>query len=517
MSPNEAMTCSAAGAGSGNLAAAEKTPASCGLDTDMQRDRGMAKTVHFTICSANYLSYARTLAASLRQADPAAEFRVFLADRCPADVLAAIPDIQVISVDELGIATLVDMAFRYDIVEFNTALKPFCFDYVFDKLGAEFALYLDPDIFVLRPLRHVIEAFAKGAECVLIPHIIAPLDAGKNPDTLTILRVGAYNLGFAAFANKAEARNFIAWWRRQLRQNCHIDLDRGIFVDQRYCDLAPSFIDATAILRHPGYNVAYWNLPQRQVRSRNGSYCVNSEPLYFFHFSGVDIDRPHQFSKYQDNYARRDLGELQPLYDDYLDKLATNARSAAGSLAALPYAFRKLENGRPMISPYRWTYEYYCAAMRDAQDPFTLDDDFFNAAASDVPHFPPLHISRLYAAIWKKRRDLQQLFHLNTRMGQKLFLDWARSAFALEYNIPKELLLELPWQANASWATGCKRAELESAEVMGEVLGGALLSRAKMWKNLLRLHFRGQGSVLRYWNRKVATALDARASQIRKE
>jgi len=35
------------------------------------------KTLYFTICSANYLAYARTLAASLREADPAAEFTVF--------------------------------------------------------------------------------------------------------------------------------------------------------------------------------------------------------------------------------------------------------------------------------------------------------------------------------------------------------------------------------------------------------------------------------------------------------
>jgi hypothetical protein len=476
----------------------------------------MTRTLHFTICSANYLAHARTLAASLREADPAVEFRVFLADRCAADVIAAIPDIQVIPVDKLGIATLADMAFRYDIVEFNTALKPFCFEYVFEKLGAEFALYLDPDTVVLRPLRHVTEAFAEGAECVLTPHITAPLDAGKNPDTLTILRVGVYNLGFAAFANKAEARNFIAWWRRQLQQNCHIDIERGIFVDQRYCDLAPSFIGATVILRHPGYNVAYWNLPHREVRLANGSYTVNGEPMRFFHFSGVDPGKPDQFSKYQDNYSRRNLGDLRPLYDDYLERLAANKNPAAGSLGELPYAFQKLKSGRAIINPYRWTYERYRSELSDAQDPFDLDDNFFNAAAADIPHFPPLHISRLYATIWKKRRDLQQLFHLGTRTGQKLFLDWAWSAFASEYKIPSGLLVAASLKTNATWAAEREPGKLESAELMGEVLGGALLSRVKTWKNLFRLHFCGQDSVRRYWSRKIATALDARADQLRR-
>lgn len=140
----------------------------------------MTNTLYFTICSANYLAYARTLAASLRESDPAADFVVFLADRCPIAVIAGIPDLRIIPVDKLGVTTLVDMAFRYDIVEFNTALKPICFQHAFEKLRADYAVYLDPDIFILRQLRHVSEAFADGAECVLIPHITAPLESGKE-------------------------------------------------------------------------------------------------------------------------------------------------------------------------------------------------------------------------------------------------------------------------------------------------------------------------------------------------
>lgn len=405
----------------------------------------MTNTLYFTICSANYLAYARTLAASLRESDPAADFVVFLADRCPIAVIAGIPDLRIIPVDKLGVTTLVDMAFRYDIVEFNTALKPICFQHAFEKLRADYAVYLDPDIFILRQLRHVSEAFADGAECVLIPHITAPLESGKNPDTLSILRVGVYNLGFAAFANKPAARSFIAWWRQQLQTNCHIDVDRGVFVDQRYCDLAPSFIGATAILRHPGYNVAYWNLPHRQVQRVGNSYSVNDEPLYFFHFSGIDIRNPHRFSRYQDTYSRDNIGDLQPLYDAYIVRLVANDAVGGGSLAALPYAFAKLNNGRPIVDPYRWAYQCYRTELPQPLDPFALDDGFFKAAATDVPRFPPLQISRLYAAIWRQRRDLQSLFHLGTRVGQKLFLDWARCSFADEYGIPADLLAESPF------------------------------------------------------------------------
>ena len=48
------------------------------------------KTAFFTICSANYLSYALTLAKSLSEAESNVKLHVFLADRLPATV--TVPD-----------------------------------------------------------------------------------------------------------------------------------------------------------------------------------------------------------------------------------------------------------------------------------------------------------------------------------------------------------------------------------------------------------------------------------------
>ena len=475
----------------------------------------MAKTIYFTICAANYLGYARTLATSLRQAGVDIEFKVFLADRCAREVIDAVPDLQIISVESLEITELQEMAFRYGVVEFCTALKPFAFEYVFDSLGADFAVYLDPDIFVLRPLDHVTAAFGNGAQCILIPHITAPLDGGKIPDTPTILRTGVYNLGFAAFANRAEARSFIGWWGRQLRHDCRIDFERGIFVDQRYCDLAPCFIAAAAILRQPGYNVAYWNLPHRHVEKTGASYTVNSEPLYFVHFSGVELAHPDIFSKYQDRFSRDNIGALRPLYDHYLAVLAASNVTAIGSLTVLPYAFATLNNGRKIVNPYRWAFEQY-RKEACSPNPFDLDDAFFNATASDIPRFGPLGVSRLYAAVWRERRDLQPIFHIETRIGQLLFLDWARTAFASEYGIPEELLLASSLSGPASIEVTSSHGALDGAEIAIEVLVGALLSLSRNIKNVLRLLFKGRRRAASYWRGKIGEALTARRDQLRR-
>ena len=97
----------------------------------------------FTICARNYLAYAMTLRDSVRRHQPDADFLIFIADG-PVDV-PGLEDI-IVPLEQLGIPGLQDMCFRYTLMELSTAIKPFCFEYVFDHLDVSTAVYLDPDI-----------------------------------------------------------------------------------------------------------------------------------------------------------------------------------------------------------------------------------------------------------------------------------------------------------------------------------------------------------------------------------
>ncbi len=374
---------------------------------------------YFTICSRNYLAYALTLRASLLAASPGAAFTIFLADE---PVEGDAPCDNIIPVAEIGLPDLRDMAFRYTVMEFNTAIKPFCFEYLFDRCGAEVAIYLDPDILVFKPLDHITSALESGAEAVLTPHVTAPPeDDGKRPDALDLLRSGTYNLGFAAFANKPEARAFIRWWTKRCETDCVCDLSRGLFVDQKFAEFVPSFVGRTEILRHPGYNMAYWNLTQRPIdRSTDGTWTAAGESMRFFHFSGVVPGDASIFSKHQNRFTPEMIGPARDLLHDYHARLEANG---CRQWAQAPYGFAHFNDGTLIPPGARRVY----ARSKDVGEfvvPFEPAYDRLNAKSPDVDQDARAPITVFMEEIWRGRTDLQRVYPLSSALGRRGFHRW---------------------------------------------------------------------------------------------
>lgn len=401
------------------------------------------RPLYFTICSNNYLHFARTLGDSLRRIDPDVAFIVFLADE-PTEITARVADeLRIVPGRELGISNYVDMAFKYSIMEFNTALKPFCFDHAFDRLNFRSAIYLDPDILVLKPLVDVERALAEGASCVLTPHVTEPVADGKKPDDYTFLTCGGFNLGFVALSASAEARAFNSWWGQKLKDDCFVALERGVFVDQKYVDLAPSFMEKVRILRHPGYNLAYWNLVHRKVAEVDGELRANDAPVHFVHFSGIDLSDRERFSRHQDRWTRQTVGDaLRRLYDDYLARLDRNDVCGHGLFySKAPYAYDHLASGAKIAPAMRRVYRHYRAETKPGDDPFMLAPEFFNATSEDVPAFEGVRISRLYHVLWRERSDLRSAFNLSSYAGQVDFARWAATSLP---DYPKMFIEPIP-------------------------------------------------------------------------
>ena len=282
------------------------------------------REVACTICCNNYFAYATVLARSFLRHHPGGRFVICLVDRRNASVpYPADPRIEVIEAEALGLDGFDALAFKYDVLEFNTAVKPFLLEWLLRQQGAERVLYLDPDILVLTPLDQLFARLDR-TPLILTPHLTSPYLDEHHPREVDILRAGTYNLGFGGFAAHPQTWALLTWWQARLRDGCTRDVDKGFFVDQKWMDFVPSFFPDHEVVREPGYNAAYWNLHERSIGLEGERFVVNGQPLRFFHFSGVDVQDLDAVSKHQSRCTLPATGALRDLFEIYRVLLLTH-------------------------------------------------------------------------------------------------------------------------------------------------------------------------------------------------
>ena len=310
----------------------------------------MNSTAVVTIVSNNYLHFARTLMQSVAQQHPEADRYCVIVDRdlAHADVLNA--EFEAIPLDQLDLPEGDDFLFQYNVLELNTAVKPWALAHLIRR-GYRNVLYIDPDIVLYRPLEEVFTPLDSGAELVLTPHLLAPVADTLNPGELDIRRAGTYNLGFCALRAGENMLGMLQWWQGKLKRDCIIAHDRGIFVDQSWMDLVPGLFPNVFVLRHPGYNIAYWNIAQRSVVEEAGNILVNNQPLAFFHYSGLNPLDPQSVSKYQNRFTLDNIGApIAGLIRDYCQRVIDNNIEHYRRIA---YGFGCYDDGTPITDADR--------------------------------------------------------------------------------------------------------------------------------------------------------------------
>ena len=269
-----------------------------------------------TIIAKNYLPMARVLYESWNAFHPDCPLYVLLLDSPWGFFDPDAEPFQSVLVPELDIPNLNSFLFKYALLEASTAVKPYFLNYLFRRYSMDKLLYLDPDILILHSLDELKHSL-DDASVLLTPHLLSPLPTdGHRQTEQDILKSGTYNLGFLGLRNIPASQQFLRWWCDKLYHYCIVAIEDGLFVDQKWMDLVPGMFDGVRILRDPGYNVAYWNLHERSV-SVADSISVNGKPLYFFHFSGFDPDKPEIVSKYQDRFQMTNIGDTRKIYDKY--------------------------------------------------------------------------------------------------------------------------------------------------------------------------------------------------------
>lgn len=378
------------------------------------------KLAFFSICSNNYVAYAKVLLESAKRHHPDADLFLCLVDE-KLDQPGLYPeDCGLLLASELGIAGFDSFAFQYDIMELNTAVKPFVFLKLFEQ-GFDQVIYLDPDIEIFRPLDSVIAAMDDGASFVLTPHLLAPAENDANPSDIVIMRAGIYNLGFLACSRQHESESLLNWWARRLRYECISDQNAGIFVDQKFMDLIPGFAEHCKILRDVTCNTAYWNLSQRTLTEEPEGWLVDGQPLSFFHFSGVEPGNVDMLSKYTDLFRGAAISApLRSILEHYSQRLKDCDH---GAVPAGTYAYGKFVSGTPINSHIRRMFREHHLPW--SGNPFENFEAFLHRPARNVSrNSASFVITNFMRYLHSQNSWLLARFNLHVDVDVKEFIRW---------------------------------------------------------------------------------------------
>lgn len=329
----------------------------------------------FTSFTFSYLAKARVLALSLKRHHPDWHFVAVITDQTPPGFTfdpTLEPFDDLIWSDDLIQQDWEPWIFKHDVVEACTAVKGPALE-ALASYGADKIFYLDPDTAVfgsLAPLADLLDEHS----ILLTPHQLEPDDVPSAiiDNEVGSLQHGIYNLGFAAIRADNEGIRFAKWWKDRLLKYCYDDIPNGIFVDQRWCDLAPGFFERLHIVRDPGCNVASWNLSRRVITiGEDGAIRCNGGPLRFFHFTKLGPVGDTMTERYA-----RDNIEVYELWAWYRRQVEKNTTPGVG---ARWWHYGTFKDGTPIPKQARVLYRHRVDLQSAFPKPFNIGPDSYLA------------------------------------------------------------------------------------------------------------------------------------------
>ncbi|MGE4777107.1 glycosyltransferase [Yersinia enterocolitica] len=247
------------------------------------------KQAIFTVSDANYAVMALTMFDSVSEHYPESDLFLFLVGKGNVDKIDN--NINIIYIhDILDDIDLNQRISYYLQVELATSFRPQCFEHLFSN-NYDSAIYLDPDLYIFRRMTEVDKLLEDGASGVVTPHALKTVRSNVAvAGDETFLKCGIFNLGFLALNCTSETLRMLSWWKDKLKWQCVADSRVGLFVDQKWLDLLPTYFDGFEILKSPLYNLAPWNSEHYSVISDlHGKFYIDNfdNPIAFIHFSGV--------------------------------------------------------------------------------------------------------------------------------------------------------------------------------------------------------------------------------------
>jgi len=332
----------------------------------------------FTITARNYLAIALALGESVSRHHPEARFTICVADGLEGvDIVLTNSNHRLFDVPGMfDQSELEDLAFKYNITEYCTSVKPAIFRKIFaDEPDTDLVYYMDPDTYLFSRLE-AITAATPHKTLYLTPHLIDCRLADDHPyQEYHHLWEGIFNLGFCAIRRTADSEKIVDWWDARLRQYCYADRTDGLHTDQKWMDYAPAFFsEQLEVVRNHGANAAHWNLAERPIAEIDRKYHAGKDELVFFHFSGFDFKgellTKHAPAEKQKVYLTPAIIHMSKVYRTEVKKQGFD------DFIKIPYAFAAFDDGTPITPTLRRLYRELVKDQPLVR-PFSAQGSFF--------------------------------------------------------------------------------------------------------------------------------------------
>jgi hypothetical protein len=285
----------------------------------------------YTVCTANYLYQALTLGESLFKTNPDYELIIGLVDDLSIGLKDGISidnlkiPYKIIPISEVQPVNLSGFKGEYTVMEVATACKPIFGLYLFEKYPAlEKLIYFDSDLWIADSVEPI-EKNLENYDIIITPHITQPIDLQEEWNEKQFLNAGLYNTGFVGMKRSENTFKFLNWWKNHLKDYGYYDFCNGMGIDQLCVNFVPIFYDKVLIEYSPAYNLAYWNMHEREISFVDAKYVINGkENLLFFHFSGYSPEKSNLLSKHIKSSKTSNYPILKPLFAEYNVALLRN-------------------------------------------------------------------------------------------------------------------------------------------------------------------------------------------------
>ncbi|WP_248927695.1 hypothetical protein [Paenibacillus hamazuiensis] len=318
-----------------------------------------------TVTCADNLHEAAVMAKSVKRHMNGSKVIVCLAEKTmhPAALTIRHFD-QVVLAASLGIPNFPHYLFKYVLFEGVTSMKPHLLKYLMSCYPNERQfLYLDSDMKMFRFPEELAGAMERSS-IVLVPQQIEAESLWEEH-----LFNGSLNSGLLGVTRSEEASRFIGWWAE--RTYHYGFFDDQFFADQKWLDLAAAFFDVH-VFKHPGYNVAFWNLHEKARRGLHvagGELHLTDKPLCIFHYSHYESFLPNCFVK-----LGIDPQGARAIMDSYGRELA---ETGIQDIALTHWSYDFFDSGEPILSESRVKFKNNPAFRIAMPNPYAASNSAF--------------------------------------------------------------------------------------------------------------------------------------------